>query len=108
MAHPVFPSRDSLALPEEVLKYNQHGQPYRDRELPERARISGLSLQWSNLGLGMLIHLFNVPSSSSVKCFLNNLKGGTLISCLGITLARAKKRDAPKLCHSQGVCTPQD
>ena len=92
MAHPVFPARDSLALPEEVFKYNQHGQPYRDRELPERARISGLSLQRPNLG----------------QCFLNNLKGVTLISCLGITLARAKKRDAPKLCHSQGVCTPQD
>jgi hypothetical protein len=99
MPPPVFPARDSLALPEEVLKYNQHGQPYRDRELPERARISGLSLQRPNLGLGMLAHLFSVPSPSSAKCFLNNLKGGTLIRCLGMTLARAKKRDAPKLCH---------
>jgi hypothetical protein len=96
VAHPVFPCRDSLALLEEVFKYNQHGQPYKDRELTEKAGISGLSLQRPNLGLGMLAHLFNVPSPSSARCFLNNLKGVTMIGCLGITLARARKRDAPR------------
>jgi hypothetical protein len=104
VAHPGSPPRDNLALddgdlrslentsrPEEVFIYSEHGQSYTDRDLPEKARISRLSLQWPNLRLGRLAHLFKVPSPASATCLPNNLNSITMIGCLGIILARGRR-----------------